>query len=502
MTDAPPPTEPAEDTPEQMRVRRGKRAAMLAAGVDPYPVTVPRTHTLGQLRKRFDPDVLGPDANTAEVVSVAGRVIFVRNTGKLCFARLRAGEGTEMQVMVSLDAVGQHSLDDFKALVDIGDHLSVTGEVVTSRRGELSVRAESWVLAAKALRPLPVEHKPLSDEARVRMRYVDLIVRPEAADMVRMRAAVLATIRRVLSARGFVEVETPILQYVHGGAAARPFHTHFNVFDQDMTLRIALEPHLKRAVVGGLEKVYEIGRNFRNEGIDSTHHPEFTMLEAYEAYGDYDTMADLTAELIRSAARAVGRTVVTDGGGGTIDLEAEWHEITIEQAVSGAVGEPVTATTPVENLRVIAAQRGIATQPQWGSGEVLVELFEQLVERTLLTPTFVKDFPLPTRPLARRHRSRAGLTEAWDLVIAGVEIATAYSELSDPVDQRSRFEAQKRLAEAGDPEATGLDEDFLRALEYGMPPTGGLGMGVDRVLRMLTGVGIRETILFPLVRPD
>lgn len=501
MSEPLPLQETFDDLPEQMRVRLDKRARMLAVGVDPYPVSVPRTHTLLALRERFDPAELGMDARTGEVVSVTGRVIFLRNTGKLCFGRLREGDGTELQVMLSLLDVGERALADFKSLVDIGDHLSVTGEVVTSRRGELSVRADSWQMAAKTLRPLPVEHKPLSSETRVRMRYADLIVRPEARDMVRMRAAVLATIREVLAERGYVEVETPILQYVHGGVAA-PFRTHLNAFDEAMTLRIALELHLKRAVIGGIEKVYEIGRNFRNEGLDSTHHPEFTMLEAYQAYGDYNTMAELTRELIVRCARAVDRTVVPDGRGGSVDLEQEWREAPLHELVSGAVGIELVPDTPREDVVKIAADHGIDVPMTWGQGEIVVELFEQLVEDTLLIPTFVRDFPQSTKPLARRHRTVPGLAEAWDLVIAGVEISPAYSELSDPVDQRERLAEQARRAAAGDQEAMQFDEDFLRALEYGMPPAGGMGMGVDRLMRMLTGSGIRDTILFPLVRPD
>jgi len=491
----------ADDVPEQVRVRREKRADMRASGTDPYPVQVPRTHTLAAVRAAYDTTQLGPDARTGDVVSVTGRVIFFRDTGKLCFVRLREGNGTELQVMLGLDQLGAESLELFKAGVDIGDLIGVTGTVVTSRRSELSVLAQTWQMAAKALRPLPVEHKPLSDEARVRSRHVDLIVRPQAREMVQLRARVLATLRSELDTRGFVEVETPMLHHVHGGAAARPFQTHINAFDLDMSLRIALELHLKRAVIGGIERVYEIGRTFRNEGLDSTHHPEFTMLEAYEAYGDYLSMAALTQQLIVACAEAVDRTVVPDGCGGEIDLRSEWPRIPLHDLVSSAVGEAVTPQTPLSRLSRLAAAHGVDLLPQWRAGDVVVELYEKLVEGQLRQPTFVIDYPRSTRPLARSHRTTEHLAESWDLVIAGVEIGTGYSELNDPVEQRQQLVEQASQAAAGVAEAMLLDEEFLAALEHGMPPTGGMGMGVDRVLRALTGAGIRETILFPLVRP-
>jgi lysyl-tRNA synthetase class 2 len=305
-----------------------------------------------------------------------------------------------------------------------------------------------------------------------------------------------------LERRGYVEVETPILQPLHGGAAARPFQTHLNAFDMDVYLRIATELHLKRLVVGGVERVYEIGKVFRNEGIDSTHAPEFTELEAYEAYGDYNTMADLTRDLVVDAARSVGRTKVPDGQGGEIDLEADWHEVTIHQAVGDAVGRPVTPDMTADELRALADDHDVSLQPSWGPGAVLLELYEQLVEHTLLHPTFVRDYPTEVRPLARPHREDPRLTESWDLVIAGVELAPAYSELVDPVEQRRRLTEQSLLAAGGDQEAMQLDEDFLRALEYGAPPMGGMGLGVDRLVMLLTGVGIRETITFPLLRPE
>jgi lysyl-tRNA synthetase class 2 len=491
-----------DDLPEQLRIRREKRQELLDSGVEAYPVTVARTHTLGQVVGAHDAEVLGPDVHTGEIVSVAGRVIFLRNTGKLCFVRLREGDGAELQAMLALDLVGEERLAAFKHTVDIGDHLAVTGEVITSRRGELSVQATDWQLAAKTLRPLPVEHKPLSEETRARLRYVDLIVRAEARDNVRVKAAVLKSLRATLDARSYVEVETPVLQHTNGGAAARPFATHVNAFDEDALLRIALELHLKRALVGGIDRVYELGKTFRNEGVDNSHNPEFMMLEAYEAYGSYDTMAELTRDLVVDAARAVGKTVVPARDGSTIDLEAPWRNATLHELVSEAVSTEVTVETPLETLRALADQKGVALQPHWDAGAIVLELFEKLVEHTLIQPTFVRDYPESVRPLAKRHRTVPGLVEAWDLIINGVELAPAYSELNDPVIQRERLEEQARLAAVGDPEAMDVDEDFLRALEFGMPPAGGMGLGVDRLVMLLQGVGIREAILFPLSRRE
>jgi lysyl-tRNA synthetase class 2 len=488
--------------PEQMRIRREKRQQLIDSGQEPYPIMVDRTHTLRQIVDMHDAEALGPDVQTGEVVSVTGRVIFLRNTGKLCFARLREGDGTELQAMLSLAAIGEESLAEFKSLVDIGDHLAVTGEVITSRRGELSVQASSWRMAAKTMRPLPNEHSPLSDEARSRMRYVDLIVRPEAREIVRAKAKVLQSLRATLDGNDYIEVDTPVLQHTNGGAAARPFGTHVNAFDEPMLLRIAIELHLKRALVGGVDRVYEIGKTFRNEGVDNTHNPEFLMLEVYEAYGTYDTMAELIRALVINAARAVGRTVVTGRDGSEIDLEAEWRRAGIHELVSEALGKQIDNETSEEELKAFAVKHEIKLQEHWGSGEIVLELFEKLVEHTLIQPTFVCDYPESVRPLAKKHRSKPGLVEAWDLIINGIELAPAYSELNDPVIQRERLVAQTALAEAGDPETMDIDEDFLRALEFGMPPAGGMGVGVDRLLMLLLGVGIREAILFPLSRAE
>ena len=486
-----------EDLPEQMRVRREKLDRLRERGVDPYPVVVRRTTTLGELRERFP--ALEADATTGETVAVAGRIVLKRDSGKLCFATLRDGSG-DLQVMLSLDKVGAESLEQWKRDIDLGDHVQVDGEVISSRRGELSVLAESWTLVSKALRPLPEKWKGLADpEERVRRRYVDLVVNADARQMVHARATVLKSLRETLDRRGFVEAETGMLQPTNGGAAARPFTTHLNAFDLEMYLRIALELPLKRLVVGGIDRVYELGRTFRNEGIDSTHNPEFTMLEAYEAYGDYDTMADLTRDLVLSAAQAVGSTVVP---GLEIDLAKPWRSVTIHDAVAEAVGADVTPDTAADDLRALAQARDVALQPSWTAGEIVLELFEKLVEHTLIEPTFVKDYPIEVRPLARSHRDDPRLTEAWDLIIGGVELAPAYSELVDPVEQRRRLTEQSMRAAGGDPEAMQLDEDFLRALEYGAPPMGGMGLGVDRLVMLLTGVNIREAITFPLIRPE
>jgi lysyl-tRNA synthetase class 2 len=481
-----------------MRIRRDKYDRLMSDPTRaPFPVNVPRTHSLAEIREAY-PD-LDADTATGREVGTTGRVIFVRNTGKLCFATLRES-GVELQVMLSADKVGVESLANWKADVDLGDQVFVVGEVISSRRGELSVLANSWRITAKALRSLPVAHKPMSEETRVRQRYVDLIVRPEARRMVLLRADVLGSIRHTLGGLGFVEVETPILQSIHGGAAARPFHTHLNAFDQPMSLRIALELYLKRCVVGGIDRVYEIGRTFRNEGVDSTHSPEFTMLEAYEAYGDYDTVAEWTRSIILNAAQAADVGIPRTTEGIEIDLESAWRRVSIYQLVSDELNESVSPDTEIEPLRLHAQSRNVELKADWDAGEIVLELYEKLIEHTLIQPTFVCDYPRSVRPLARPHRDDPRLAEAWDLIIGGVEIAPGYSELADPVEQRRLLVEQSTAVAAGDPEAMELDEDFLQALEFGMPPTGGMGLGVDRLVGLFTGKGIRETILFPLLK--
>jgi lysyl-tRNA synthetase, class II len=484
-----------------MRVRRDKLERIRAAGTEPYPLGFTRTATLSQLRERFAD--LGPDTRSGQSVAVAGRVMLNRVGGKLCFATLRE-DTADLQVMLSADGLGESALARWKSDVDLGDLVGVTGEVITSRRGELSVFASNWTMTAKALRPLPEKHRGLADpEFRVRQRYVDLIVNADASRVLRARATVLRSLRDTLHTRGFLEVETPILQPLPGGAAARPFVSHLNAYDLPVYLRIALELYLKRLVVGGIERVFEIGRNFRNEGIDGTHSPEFTMLEAYEAYGDYDSMAELTVSLVRDAALELGAMVVPDGSGGEIDLAGEWRSVTVHEAVSSAVGEEITPGTDATTLRQLADAHGVARQASWSAGEIVLELFEKLVQHTLLQPTFVRDYPVEVRPLARPHRDDPRLSEAWDLIVGGTELAPAYSELADPLEQRSRLTAQSLRGAGGDAEAMALDEDFLRALEYGMPPTGGMGLGVDRLVMLLTGTtSLRDTITFPLVRPE
>lgn len=498
--DVVPTSQQADDLPEQMRVRREKLDRMRGEGVDPYPVGFPRTTSVAELRAEF-PE-LEPDTQTGKRVGLTGRVVLSRVGGKLCFATLRDGSG-DLQVMVSLDKVGAESLAAWKATVDLGDHVGVEGEVITSKRGELSVMVDGWAITAKCLRPLPDKHKGMTDpEARVRMRYVDLIVNDESRKMLRTRSEVVRSIRDWFNSRDFLEVETPMLQPIHGGATARPFATHINAYDMDLYLRIAPELYLKRLVVGGAEKVYEINRNFRNEGADSTHNPEFTMLEAYEAYGDYNTMATLVREVYQYTAERVFGTSVFTYDGKDVDIAGEWPQITVYGSVSEAVGEEITPATPIEQVRKLADARDIEWDAAWGQGKLVQELFEELVEHTLVQPTFVRDYPVETSPLTRQHRETPGLAEKWDLIGFGMELGTAYSELVDPVEQRKRLTEQSLLAAGGDAEAMQLDEDFLRALEYAMPPSGGLGLGIDRMLMAFTGRGIRDTILFPLVKPE
>ena len=489
-----------DDLPEQLRIRREKRAAILKRGGQPYPVSVPRTTTLLEIRTKHKD--LPIDVSTGIIESITGRVIFKRDTGKLCFANLREGDGTELQAMFSLDKIGEEQLEIWKSEIDLGDIVSVTGEVITSKRGELSILANSFTLAAKALRPLPVEHKPLSEESRVRMRYVDLIVREEARSNARLRPAVMKSLRQTFSSRNYIEVETPMLQVMHGGAAARPFKTFSNAYEMDLFLRIAPELYLKRCVVGGLEKVFEINRNFRNEGADSSHSPEFVMIETYEAYGDWNTMAELTRTLVQDAAKAVfGSHKVKHHDGREVDLGGTWNEISLFDAISESVGEKVTGESSIDDLKKIATKLGIKLDPKWIKGKIAEEIFEHVAIEKLTKPTFVKGFPIDTSPLVRAHREIPGVAEKWDLYIEGFELATGYSELIDPVVQRERLTEQAKLGASGDLEAMGLDEDFLRAMEHGMPPMGGMGMGADRLLMALTGLGIRETILFPLVKP-
>ena len=525
---------PADDTPEQVKVRAAKRARLMEAGIPAYPVRLPITTTIKAVREKYAHLEAGEE--TEDYVGLAGRVILARNGGKLCFATLMDGEGNKIQVMLSAASVGAESLAAYKNDVDLGDHLFVHGRVISSRRGELSIFATpaevtpeaqaayeaassalpapdaSWAIASKALRPLPKtwttedgEEITLSEDQRIRRRELDLITRPAARDMVRIRAAVNRSLRENFFRRDYIELETPMLQMIHGGAAARPFTTHMNALDTELYLRIATEIYLKRAVVGGVDRVFEINRNFRNEGMDSSHSPEFTALEAYEAYSDYNGMADLTRDLIQQAARdafdlSEGEEIVRLADGTEYDLSGEWDRIDLYGSTSEALGEEITVETPRETLVKYAERIGLEVDDYAVSGKIVEDIFEELVGSKLWAPTFVYDFPEDTSPLTRYHRSRPGLTEKWDLYVRGFETGTAYSELADPVVQRERFEAQALAAANGDPEAMVLDEDFLIAMEQGFPPCGGMGMGIDRLLMVLTGQGIRETIPFPLVK--
>ncbi|WP_167042504.1 lysine--tRNA ligase [Salinibacterium sp. ZJ454] len=494
-------TEQAElteaEVSEQKAVRLAKRERLITEG-DAYPVGVPITTTIPQVRAEYGE--LEADATTSVTVGLAGRVVHSRNTGKLCFAALQAGDGSRIQAMVSFGEVGQESLDRWKELVDLGDHVFIAGEVISSRRGELSIMVKEWQIAAKAILPLPNLHTELSEETRVRQRYLDLISREQARATVKARALAVSSLRKTFTDHEYLEIETPMLQTQHGGAAARPFTTHSNAFDTELFLRIAPELFLKRAVVGGLDRVFEINRNFRNEGADSTHSPEFAMLEAYQAYGDYNQMADLTQEMIQNAAFAIaGSHVVTWADGTEYDLGGQWDRLSMYESLSAASGVEVTPETPIEKLREMADAVDVEV-PHPIAGKYVEELWEHYVKGDLVRPTFVMDFPVDTSPLVRAHRSKPGVVEKWDLYVRGFELATAYSELVDPVIQRERFVEQAKLASQGDLEAMRLDEEFLRALEYGMPPSGGMGMGIDRLMMALTGLGIRETILFPLVK--
>ena len=498
MTDTDTTPDGAISESEQQAVRAQKRQELLDAGISPYPVGVPITHSIAEVRAQHS-DLAAGEKSGAQV-GVAGRVVHLRVTGKLIFAALQDGQGNPLQAMVSFGDVGEDSFAQFGHLVDLGDHLFVSGEVITSKRGELSVWVSSWAIAAKALRPLPNLHHELNEETRVRQRYLDLIVREQARVNVVTRAVAMRSLRDTFASHGYLEVETPMLQTMHGGASARPFVTHSNAFDTELFLRIAPELFLKRAVVGGIERVFEINRNFRNEGADSTHSPEFSMLEAYQAFGDYNQMADLTQELIQNAAQDVsGSHVVTWADGTEYDLGGQWERIGLYESLSETSGTTVTPNTPDAELQAWAKELGIEVKVPT-HGKLVEELWEHFVKPGLSRPTFVMDYPVDTSPLVRDHRTTAGVVEKWDLYVRGFELATGYSELVDPVIQRQRFVEQAAQAAKGDDEAMRVDDEFLRALEHGMPPTGGMGMGIDRLLMALTGLGIRETILFPLVK--
>ncbi|MEB3050593.1 bifunctional lysylphosphatidylglycerol synthetase/lysine--tRNA ligase LysX [Mycolicibacter sp. MYC123] len=493
------PAEAAPRLPEQVRVRLDKLKSLQDSGVDAYPVGTPPSHTVAQAL----------DTDPSQGVSVTGRVLRIRDFGGVLFAQLRDWSG-EVQLLLDnsvLTGVEGGRAADFGAGVDLGDLIEATGHIGYSRNGTPSLLVQRWRLVGKCLRPLPDKWKGLTDpEARVRSRYVDLAINTEARELITARSSVLRSIRDTLFAKGFLEVETPILQQLHGGANARPFVTHINAYDLDLYLRIAPELYLKRLCVGGVERVFELGRAFRNEGVDYSHNPEFTLLEAYQAHGDYLAWIDGARELIQNAAVAAnGAPVVmrpgADGELEPVDISGEWPVRTVHDAVSDALGEQIDADTDLGTLRRLCNDVGVHFLRQWDAGQVVLELYEHLVESRTERPTFYTDFPTSVSPLTRPHRSRPGVAERWDLVAWGVELGTAYSELTDPVEQRRRLHQQSVLAAGGDTEAMELDEDFLQALEYAMAPTGGLGMGVDRVVMLITGHSIRDTLPFPLAKP-
>jgi lysyl-tRNA synthetase class 2 len=484
--------------PEQVRVRLAKLKSLQDSGVDAYPVGQPPSHTVAE--------ALEEEVADGGVITVAGRVLRIRDYGGVLFAQLRDWSA-EVQLLLDNSILEEGSTADFTHAIDLGDLIQVSGTMGYSKKGTRSLMVHSWRLTGKCLRPLPDKWKGLTDqEARVRARYIDLAINTEARDLIRARSGVLHAIRETLVGKGFLEVETPILQQIHGGANARPFLTHINAYDLGLYLRIAPELYLKRLCVGGVERVFELGRAFRNEGVDFSHNPEFTLLEAYQAHADYNVWIDGCRELIQNAAQAANGELVflrprDDGTLEPVDISGTWTVKTVHGAVSEALGEQIGPDTDLQTLRRLCDAAKIPYLTHWDVGAVVLELYEHLVEDRTEEPTFYKDFPMSVSPLTRPHRSIPGVAERWDLVAWGVELGTAYSELTDPVEQRRRLQDQSLLAAGGDPEAMELDEDFLQAMEYAMPPTGGLGMGVDRVVMLITGRSIRETLPFPLAKP-
>ncbi len=474
-------------------------------GTNPYPYRFDRTTTLAALRKEHGALEAGTETDTQ--VAVAGRVMLLRDSGKLIFATMRDRDD-EVQLFISKAVVGDEAFDAIKGL-DLGDWVGAHGTVMTTRKGELSVKVEHLELLSKAVRPMPDKWHGLTDtDTRFRQRYADLIVNDEARKNFRVRHEIIASFRRTLHGRGYIEVETPVLHVEAGGAHARPFITHHNTLDMQLYLRIALELHLKRLIVGGMERVFEIGRIFRNEGISTRHNPEFTMMELYQAFADVEDVIEITETLITQAAiDATGTSVVTvfrpDGGSEEIDLAQPWRRARMIDLVEEATGVAVHPSQPVEDLRALAAHHGVSVNPRWGSGKIIEELFEATAEHTLIAPTFVTGHPVEISPLARVDRNDPYLTERFELFVGARELANGYSELNDPVEQRLRFEDEQAAKDAGDAERGTVDEDYLRALEYGLPPTGGLGIGMDRVAMLIAGVNsIKEVILFPTLRPE
>ncbi len=498
------PEAPQEPTGSGLNAERARRLERVeeirTAGGTPYPYRFDRTHSVADIRAGWGDLEAGVETDAA--VAVAGRVMLLRDSGKLVFATLRDRSG-DIQLFVSKAVVGDDAFAEVKAL-DLGDWVGVHGTVMTTRKGELSVRAERIDLLSKAIRPLPDKWHGLSDvDTRFRQRYADLIVNAEARRTFEIRHEIIASFRRTLHERGFIEVETPVLHAEAGGAHARPFATHHNSLDMPLYLRIALELHLKRLIVGGMERVFEIGRIFRNEGMSTRHNPEFTMIELYQAFGDWNDVMEISEALVTQAARDSIGTTVIEIRGQQVDLAEPWPRLRMVDAVSAKAGREVHPSQPVGELRALAAEHGIRWEERWGGGKLVEELFETLCEADIVRPTFVTGHPTEISPLARTDRDDPWLTERFEIFVDSRELGNGYSELNDPVEQRLRFEDEQAAKDAGDAEAGTVDEDYIRALEYGMPPTGGLGIGMDRVAMLLAGVdSIREVILFPTLRPE
>lgn len=485
---------------DERATRLAKRAALFEAGQNPYPEHSELEDYVADIEAKYADLADGED--TEDVVKIAGRVVAKRGQGKIMFIVVRDATA-EIQLFCRINDMDEAAWNTLKAL-DLGDILGVTGVVVRTQRGQLSVAPKSAILLAKAVRPLPEKFHGLSDkETRYRQRYVDLIANDDVRETFRKRSQILSTFRRFMESDGYMEVETPILQTIQGGATAKPFITHFNALDQECYLRIATELHLKRCIVGGFERVFEIGRIFRNEGMDLTHNPEFTTMEAYRAFSDLEGMKALAQGVIKAANKAIGNPEVIEYQGQTIDLSGEWASRPMTDIVSDVLGKQVTIDTPVEELAAAAREKGLEIKPEWTAGKIIAEIYDELGEDTIVNPTFVCDYPIEVSPLAKRFEDDPRLTHRFELVIAGHEYANAFSELNDPVDQAERFAAQMAEKAGGDDEAMEYDEDYVRALEYGMPPAGGIGIGIDRVVMLLTNqASIRDVLLFPHMKPE
>ena len=485
---------------DERATRLAKRAALFEAGQNPYPEHSELEDYVADIEAKYAELADGED--TEDVVKIAGRVVAKRGQGKIMFIVVRDATA-EIQLFCRINDMDEAAWNTLKSL-DLGDILGVTGVVVRTQRGQLSVAPKSATLLAKAVRPLPEKFHGLSDkETRYRQRYVDLIANDDVRETFRKRSQILSTFRRFMESDGYMEVETPILQTIQGGATAKPFITHFNALDQECYLRIATELHLKRCIVGGFERVFEIGRIFRNEGMDLTHNPEFTTMEAYRAFSDLEGMKALAQGVIKAANKAIGNPEVIEYQGQTIDLSGEWASRSMTDIVSDVIGKQVTIDTPVEELAAAAREKGLEIKPEWTAGKIIAEIYDELGEDTIVNPTFVCDYPIEVSPLAKRFEDDPRLTHRFELVIAGHEYANAFSELNDPVDQAERFAAQMAEKAGGDDEAMEYDEDYVRALEYGMPPAGGIGIGIDRVVMLLTNqASIRDVLLFPHMKPE